>query len=127
MRHKSGRIFYYLMITYLLLPLSFLAAENGEKVEIRGKVPTMILQHPILTSPGSGETQGYLDLTKDGEFIEQIILIYPGSLRTPEPGQSIVIAGKIQRVTLGGPAKTKGSYSGKVVHVESWKPDPKKP
>lgn len=87
-----------------------------KKVKLKGKTPTAVAQHPILTAPaglGKKEFQSYLD-TKFG----QIILISGQEIKCPG---KIKVFGKLEKVALGGKKDTKESYEGFLIRVDRFK------
>ncbi|HRI65453.1 MAG TPA: hypothetical protein PK156_14495 [Polyangium sp.] len=82
---------------------------DGKLVEVRGKAPQMVMQHPMLTGPSlpghKALHQGYLDAA-DGR---QIILLSAEPIACPG---SMRVRGTLHGIDMGGPEGTKTSYKG---------------
>lgn len=89
----------------------------GQSVDIGGRYPITLAQHPLLAPPAmSGSppvTQTYLE-TADGR---QIIVLTAD--RIPECPAAMRVRGTLQAVDLGGPDGTPQSYRGWAVHGAS--------
>lgn len=85
------------------------AACVGKRVQIDGKAPEFVQQHPMMTGPfDDGWKQDYMDVSE----AMQIIVI------TKEPGKckgAMRVVGMLEGIDLGGEPGTKQSYGGWVV------------
>ncbi len=82
-------------------------------VQLKGKAPTLVAQHPMLTGPsGPGmppSHQGYIEL----EGARQVIVISKEPISCNGPMR---VLGTLRAVDLGGEPGTKESYRGWAVH-----------
>ncbi|MFO1493281.1 MAG: hypothetical protein U1F26_01300 [Lysobacterales bacterium] len=80
------------------------------RVQVRGRIPSTLQQHPLLTSPAPNgapsEIQSYLD-TADGT---QLIVL--SHQPPPECPGAILATGTLQAIHLDGPDGSKNSYQG---------------
>jgi hypothetical protein len=85
------------------------AACVGKRVQIDGKAPEFVQQHPMMTGPfDDGWKQDYMDVS---EAMQIIVL-------TKEPGKckgAMRVVGTLEGIDLGGEPGTKESYGGWVV------------
>jgi hypothetical protein len=86
------------------------SACEGQRVELRGQAPQMVMQHPLLSQPeglspdSRNSYQGYVDV--DGA---QVIVLTKAAFACPG---SMRVLGTLARVELGGEPGTKSSYAG---------------
>lgn len=82
----------------------------GKRVEVRGKEPKMVYQHPMIapmSAPGGPPTmqQSYLEVAEGS----QIIVL---SKTMPKCGEGKRVTGTLREINLGGAEGTKESYKG---------------
>jgi len=86
------------------------AACVGKRVQIRGKQPVMLTQHPMLVTPAlpgaAAVTQSYVETT---EGLQVIVLTENG--QGPCAG-AMRVEGTLKAINLGGAADTPMSYRG---------------
>jgi hypothetical protein len=99
--------------------------KDAPLVERVGLLPKMESQHPLVVKATVGEgQQAYLDLVKNGERTEQIIVVYPINMAQPQdPDRLVEIKGRLH-IFKGSKPKTtpyRRAFDCEVVEVLEWK------
>lgn len=92
-------------------------------VVYRGRLPRLVLQHPLLDGPfDDGYAQFYLDIDRRLKTERQIVVRYRRDMDVPLDGElEIEVAGIVRTLSLGGAEGTKESYKNEVLTLTGWR------
>ena len=92
-----------------------------------GFLSQMILQHPVVsngfpTEEKSRESQFYFDIGDTSNSMNQIIVVYPNSIKRPrEQQRKIELKGSSSSITVTGKGGENSEYKNEVFKLTSWK------